>query len=164
MTAGGHAADPGVAQADAVLDAIDRALPAETLVGIAMYAFRRTDAEKRSLVQGLDPISSIAMGSPPPGATMLHMRRIGIRELRQNASEYVRAAEAGETLEVTDRGRPVAHLAPLPKGESVLDRLIAEGKATPARGDLRDLGPPLPRLPGERPLSENVEEMREDRI
>ncbi|MBA2263920.1 MAG: type II toxin-antitoxin system prevent-host-death family antitoxin, partial [Chloroflexi bacterium] len=32
------------------------------------------------------------------------MRRIGIRELRQNASEYVRAAEAGETIEVTDRG------------------------------------------------------------
>ena len=36
------------------------------------------------------------------------MARIGIRELRQNASEYVRRAEKGEVIEVTDRGRPVA--------------------------------------------------------
>jgi prevent-host-death family protein len=95
---------------------------------------------------------------------MSHMRRIGIRELRQNASEYVRAAESGETIEVTDRGRPVARLAPLPKGESILDRLIAEGKATPAQGDLLDLGPPPPPRPGARPLSEVLDEMREDRI
>jgi prevent-host-death family protein len=92
------------------------------------------------------------------------MRRIGIRELRQNASEYVRAAEAGETIEVTDRGQPVARLSPLPKGESILDRLIAEGKATPAVGDIRDLGPPAPPTPGARPLSEIVDEMREDKI
>ncbi len=92
------------------------------------------------------------------------MRRIGIRELRQNASEYVRAAEAGETIEVTDRGRPVARLAPLPKGHSMLDRLIAEGKVTPATGDLRDLGPPPPPTPGARPLSEIIDEMREDKI
>jgi len=92
------------------------------------------------------------------------MRRIGIRELRQNASEYVRAAEGGETIEVTDRGRPVARLAPLPKGDSILDRLIAEGRATPAQGDLLDLGPPLRRLPGERSMSEILDEQREDRI
>jgi prevent-host-death family protein len=95
---------------------------------------------------------------------MSHMKRIGIRELRQNASEYVRQAESGETIEVTDRGRPVARLAPLPKGESIVDRLIAEGKATPAKGDLRALPPPLPRRPGERPMSEILDEMREDRI
>lgn len=92
------------------------------------------------------------------------MRRIGIRELRQNASEYVRAAESGETIEVTDRGRPVARLAPLPKGESILDRLIAEGKVTPATGDLQSLGPPLPPKPGARPLSAVIDEMREDKI
>lgn len=92
------------------------------------------------------------------------MERVGIRELRQNASEYVRRAEAGEIIEVTDRGRPVARLAPLPKAETVLDRLIAEGKATPARGDLLDLPPPLPRRPGERPMSEILDELREDRI
>jgi prevent-host-death family protein len=92
------------------------------------------------------------------------MKRVGIRELRQNASEYVRRAEAGETIEVTDRGRPVARLAPLPAGESILDRLIAEGKATPASRKLRDLPPPLPPTLGARPLSEIVDEMREDKI
>lgn len=92
------------------------------------------------------------------------MRRIGIRELRQNASEYVRAAESGETIEVTDRGRAVARLAPIPKKESILDRLIAEGKATPAQGELRDLPAPLPRRPGEPLLSDVLDELREDRI
>ncbi|MDQ3688755.1 MAG: type II toxin-antitoxin system prevent-host-death family antitoxin [Chloroflexota bacterium] len=92
------------------------------------------------------------------------MERVGIRELRQNASEYVRRAEAGETIEVTDRGRPVARLAPLLPGESIIDRLIAEGKATPARGDLLDLGPPPARELGEPILSEVLDEMREDRL
>jgi prevent-host-death family protein len=95
---------------------------------------------------------------------MSHMERVGIRELRQNASEYVRRAEAGETIEVTDRGRPVARLSPMPKGESILDRLIAEGKVTPATADLYDLGPPLPPTPGKRPLSEILDEMRVDKI
>ncbi len=101
---------------------------------------------------------------PDECATMSHMERVGIRELRQNASEYVRRAEAGETIEVTDRGRPVARLAPLPKAESILDRLIAEGKMTPATRDWRTLPPPAPPRPGARPLSEIVDEMREDKI
>lgn len=95
---------------------------------------------------------------------MLHMERIGIRELRQNASQYVRRAEAGETIEVTDRGRPVARLAPLPKTNSVLDRLIAEGKVRPATRSLRDVPPPLPPTPGARPLSQVIDELREDSI
>ncbi|HLB43762.1 MAG TPA: type II toxin-antitoxin system prevent-host-death family antitoxin [Candidatus Limnocylindrales bacterium] len=92
------------------------------------------------------------------------MARIGIRELRQNASEYVRRAEKGETIEVTDRGRPVAQLAPLPQPQSIIDRWIAEGKATPAQGDVLELGPPPPPTPGARSLSEALDEMREDRI
>ncbi len=90
------------------------------------------------------------------------MARIGIRELRQNASEYVRRAQNGEVIEVTDRGRPVAQLTPLPQPMSVLDRWIAEGKATRAIGKLSDLGPPVRRKPGSRPLSEIIDEMRED--
>jgi len=42
--------------------------------------------------------------------------------------------------------------------------LIAEGKATPATRDMRDLPPPLPRRPGEPLLSEILDELREDRI
>jgi prevent-host-death family protein len=39
--------------------------------------------------------------------------RIGLRELRQNASEYVRRAEDGETITVTVSGRDAAALVPV---------------------------------------------------
>lgn len=92
------------------------------------------------------------------------MDRVGIRELRQNASEYVRRAASGEVIEVTDRGRPVARLSPLPRAGSVLDQLIADGKATVPRGDLLALGPPPPPTKGGRPLSQIVEELRSERL
>jgi len=70
------------------------------------------------------------------------MTRVGVRELRQRASELLRLVEGGETIEITDRGRPVALLAPLPEG-SPLERLRAAGESEPAEGDLDDLPPPL---------------------
>jgi prevent-host-death family protein len=89
---------------------------------------------------------------------------VTVRELRQNLSVYLRRVEEGETLSVTRRGEPVAVLAPLPGHGSILDRLIAEGRATAARGDLLDLGPPPAPEPGDRPLSEILDEQREDRV
>jgi prevent-host-death family protein len=71
------------------------------------------------------------------------MTRVGIRELRQRASELLRRVERGETIEITDRGRPVALLAPLPEG-SPLQRLRAAGDVEAATGDFDDLPPPLP--------------------
>ena len=89
------------------------------------------------------------------------MRRIGIRELRQHASLWLKEVQAGESFEVTDRGRPVALLAPIPGGGE-LDRLIGAGRVRPARGDLLRHGPPLPSRPG-RPLASRVlEEIRAD--
>ncbi len=41
------------------------------------------------------------------------MDRIGVRELRQHASRYLRRVASGETIEVTDRGRAVARLVPV---------------------------------------------------
>jgi prevent-host-death family protein len=70
------------------------------------------------------------------------MTRVGVRELRQRASELLRLVEGGETIEITDRGRPVALLAPLPEG-SPLERLRAAGESEPAEGDLDELPPPL---------------------
>ena len=70
------------------------------------------------------------------------MTSVGVRELRQRASELLRRVENGETIEITDRGRPVALLAPLPGG-SPLERLRAAGDVQPATGDLDDLPPPL---------------------
>jgi prevent-host-death family protein len=40
------------------------------------------------------------------------METIGVRELRQHASRYLARVAKGETIEVTDRGRPVAMLVP----------------------------------------------------
>jgi prevent-host-death family protein len=97
---------------------------------------------------------------------MCYMDRIGIRELRQNASKYIERVKAGETLEVTERGRPVAVLAPLPPTTSVIDRLRAEGRLRPARGRIGDLPPPIkvddPDIG--RKLLEALDEQREDKI
>ncbi len=41
------------------------------------------------------------------------MTTVGLRELRQNASELVRQAQAGETVTVTVAGRPAAQLSPV---------------------------------------------------
>ncbi len=44
------------------------------------------------------------------------MSSVGIAELRQNLSVYLRRVQAGERLTVTDHNRPVAELVPLPPG------------------------------------------------
>ena len=66
------------------------------------------------------------------------MTSVGVRELRQRASELLRRVEGGETIEITDRGRPVALLAPLPSG-GPLEQLRATGEIEPSEGDLDDL-------------------------
>ncbi len=87
--------------------------------------------------------------------------RVGVRELRQNLSVYLDQVKEGETLEVTERGRPVARLTPNPPEHvSILDQMIADGRATPAKHSHRDLPPP-PKIPG-RPLSEILQEMRDE--
>jgi prevent-host-death family protein len=75
------------------------------------------------------------------------MARVGIRELRQRASELLRRVEQGETIEVTDRGRPVALLTPVPEG-SAFERMRAAGEIEPSTADINDLPPPLVLPPG----------------
>lgn len=41
------------------------------------------------------------------------MSTVGLRELRQHASELVRRAEAGEEVTITVSGRPSARLVPI---------------------------------------------------
>lgn len=89
------------------------------------------------------------------------MTSVGVRELRQRASELLRLVEAGETIEVTDRGRPVAVLAPLPD-RGTLDQLRATGDLTPATAPLDDLPDPLV-TPGDQPTpSEVLARLRRD--
>jgi len=84
-----------------------------------------------------------------------------VRELRQRASELLRLVEAGETIEVTDRGRPVAVLAPLPDRRPI-ERLRAAGDIIPGQHDLDDLPDPLPLGPGQEPPSSVLEGLRRD--
>ena len=63
--------------------------------------------------------------------------RIGIRELRANASATVRRAEAGQRSIITVGGRPVAQVGPLSEAreERTIDELIAQGLlVAPRRG------------------------------
>lgn len=89
------------------------------------------------------------------------MASVGVRELRQRASELLRRVAEGETIEVTDRGRPVAVLAPIPEA-GPLERLRALGEISPALGDLGDLPAPLPLAPGQEPASGVLERLRRD--
>ena len=87
------------------------------------------------------------------------MRAIGIRELRQQASRYLREVRAGETIAVTDRGNPVAWLVPVPEA-SGLDELAASGRLLRADGDALDLGGPLEPAAGAALPSEALAEAR----
>lgn len=70
------------------------------------------------------------------------MTSVGIRELRQHASELIRQVEAGETIEITDRGRPVAMLTPL-ADPGPTGRLRAAGDLEAAEAAFEDLPKPL---------------------
>lgn len=86
---------------------------------------------------------------------------VGVAELRQNLSRYLRRVARGERLIVTDRNRPVAELGPPPSGASELDRLIAEGRVSRPRR--RGLPEPL-RLEGDPyALSRALDEIRGER-
>jgi prevent-host-death family protein len=87
---------------------------------------------------------------------------VGVRELRQNLSVYLDRVKKGEALTVTEHGAPVAILRPLPSASTVLDRLVADGRASAPSRSIRDLPPPLKVRP-EKPLSEILDEVREER-
>jgi prevent-host-death family protein len=82
---------------------------------------------------------------------------VGIAELRQNLSKYLRRVERGERLLVTDRNRPVAELGP-PPSSGRLDQLIAEGRVLPPRR--RGLPPPLRTKGDPYALSRALDEVR----
>ncbi|HEU4490889.1 MAG TPA: type II toxin-antitoxin system prevent-host-death family antitoxin [Jiangellales bacterium] len=87
------------------------------------------------------------------------MARIGIRELRQHASRWVARAAAGETIEITDRGRLVAALGPPPRGNRY-ERLVGTGEIRPPEAVLPGSPPPE----AAEPLTPHLEAEREDRV
>ncbi|MBU4215756.1 MAG: type II toxin-antitoxin system prevent-host-death family antitoxin [Actinobacteria bacterium] len=68
------------------------------------------------------------------------MTQVGIRALKQNASAVVAQAAAGDTVTITDRGRPVAQLTAI--RSSRLQQLLSSGDARAARHAIAELAPP----------------------
>lgn len=85
---------------------------------------------------------------------------VGVAELRQNLSRYLRRVEQGERLLVTDHNRPVAELGPVPSGAE-LDRLIAAGRVS--RPSRKGLPGPLPLDGDPYALSKALDEIRGER-
>lgn len=88
--------------------------------------------------------------------------KVGVRELRQNLSVYLRRIDQGERFEVTDRGTPVALLIPLPGSLSPLERLVAEGRAQRPKGNPLDL--PSPEGPPTTAATQALLQERADRL
>lgn len=87
------------------------------------------------------------------------MEQIGIRALKQNASAVVARAAAGEALVITDNGRPVAQIMPLPTDR--LDSLDQAGLLRPATATAAEIGPPVDRGRA-RTLGDVLREMRDE--
>jgi prevent-host-death family protein len=96
---------------------------------------------------------------------MERSQSVGIRQLKEQASSLVRRVASGETISITDRGRPVAQIIPLHESKSFWDQMIESGRLVPARHDLVQIledNPPLPLMPGERSPYDALMEMRAD--
>jgi len=91
----------------------------------------------------------------------MYMTTVGVAELRQNLSKYLRLVGSGERLVVTERNKPVAELGPPPSTGQALDRLISEGRlARPPRPSLPE---PLPLAGDPQALSRALDEIRGER-
>ena len=86
---------------------------------------------------------------------MKHMVEVGIRALKQNASAVVAHAAAGETVTITDRGRPVAQMTAIPS--SRLQAVLDAGRGRPARRSITA----LPAPEGGTSVSDELTAMRE---
>ena len=115
-------------------------------------------------VVSLEPQDSCVHPQRQCATICSYMERVGIRELRQNLSRHLRKVERGATLEVTERGQPVALLTPLPMGGS-LDRLAALGRLVrPPRASLGTLPPPKQPQPHSLSLRDALDQEREERL
>jgi prevent-host-death family protein len=90
-------------------------------------------------------------------------RSVGIRELRQNLSVYLEQVKKGRSLTVTEHGRAVAELRPVPASVDVIERLASDGLATRAKRRPADLPRAVPRRLA-RPLRDILDALRGDRV
>lgn len=68
------------------------------------------------------------------------MESIGVRELRQAASKFLRRVEGGESLVITSHGQPVAQLVPM-NGRSQISQDQRIDYQSPGHGSILDIEP-----------------------
>lgn len=96
------------------------------------------------------------------------MQTVGIKALKDSLSEYIRAAAAGETIQVTDRGRVVAEIGPARTAiedatpEQILAALARQGRVTLAKRERTGPPPRIGTIPFD-VLMKQLDEDREDR-
>src|SRR5579864_5621627 len=99
-------------------------------------------------------------------ATLAIMKSVGLRDLKNRLSEYVREVRSGETVLVTDRGEVVAELIPPgqvgePRGaSSALVALARRGLLTLGAANEPAAYPSLPRLLRKRRAADLLNEER----
>jgi len=91
------------------------------------------------------------------------VQRIGIRELRQNASRYLAAVQRGESVEVTDRGELVGIINPVRSGQKFRDLLIRTGQLVPASRPFR-IPQPIDLKKRKTSIMDALEQIREERF
>lgn len=87
---------------------------------------------------------------------------VGVRELRNNLSRYLERVREGEEVIVTDRGKAVARMVPIKgeSGESLVDRLVREGKITPPKRPKRPTSEHPPPVKAKGTVTDLLLEMR----
>lgn len=105
----------------------------------------------------------------PLDATLKLPKQVGSRELKTRLGSYLRFVRRGATFIVTDRGRPVAELRPIPMDENTLNEKLYELAAAGVVGqeisERRPLGPFEPIVTkGQSNASAAIIEDREDRF
>jgi prevent-host-death family protein len=87
-------------------------------------------------------------------------KTVGVRELKDRLSHYLRAVKAGDTIVITERGRPVGRL--IPQAQSLEERLAELEQAGLIRWSGKKLSPmkPLAKMRGKKTIAEMIVEER----
>jgi prevent-host-death family protein len=89
--------------------------------------------------------------------------QIGVRELKAHLGKWLQHVKAGQTVIITERGKPIGQISPLPP--SRIERM----QALAASGLIGQIGEKLMALEpkvvnqGPRPISDLISEERDDR-
>ncbi|CAN2169712.1 Phd Antitoxin of toxin-antitoxin stability system [Candidatus Nanopelagicaceae bacterium] len=85
--------------------------------------------------------------------------RIGVREIRQDASTILARVEEGEEFIITNRGVPIARLLPIDvDDETLINEMIANGDIVEADGNLWELPLPTHKVKGKSATQQLIEE------